>query len=206
MSFTRTEDKKIMTQTRSEIVTIRLFGRNQNVMRDFVAEARRTYEEKTISKPRLYSWIGSWWEEIKFDPRPLESVILPPEIKSTIVSDIQHFKSDVVFYKSTGIPTTAADSFHGPLGTGKTSFILGLAAYFNANVYLLKLSMMSDAMLMESLYRVGRNAMVILEDVDCVVNKREGVIKKSNPAVPKKDSKTEAHLTLSGLLERSGRN
>jgi mitochondrial chaperone BCS1 len=204
MSFARTEDKKIMAQTRSETITIHLFGRNQNILRDFVNEARRAYEEKTVSKPRLYSWIGSWWEEIKFDPRPLGSVILPPKTKAEIVSDIQHFKSDTDFYKSTGIPYHRSYLFHGPPGTGKTSFILGLAAHFNANVYLLKLSMMSDAMLTEALYRVGRNAMVILEDVDCAVHRREDIVKEKKPATPaqssKKEPKTDGRLTLSGLL------
>ena len=205
LSFARVEakqgDSSYGPPRRAESLTIRVMGRNQVFLRDLMKNIQNLYDSQQKSL-RLHLWIKDSWEDMSFDPRSLDSVILPADIKDKIVADLNKFLADKDWYRSVGMPYHRSYLFHGPPGTGKTSFLLGLAAHFKMNAYLLKLSGMGDSGLLAAVQSTDSNSMIILEDVDCLVSKRNNVVKEDEMKEAKygEDVKSLLGVTLSGLL------
>lgn len=198
MTFSRTEEKKaLFNGTRPETIVLRVLGRNQQFLRDFIDDVQKKFSDKNKRTPSLYFWSNGWWDEMPFTPRPLDSVFLPKNLKEEILKDIQNFKQNKYWYESTGMPYHRSYLLYGPPGTGKTSTLLGLASHFKMSMYLIKLAHIGDDTLVEALHKVGQNSMVIFEDVDCLKNKREELTKDKKK---KKDESKSSNLTLSGLL------
>ena len=206
MTFLRSEDKKVTADfgtARTESLVIRIVGRDQAFVRQFVKEIREKYDiQQQSSKLYVFSTSG-WWDSLPLEPRPLDSVILPAQQKNRIVTDIAKFRTDAEWYEMTGTPYHRSYLFYGPPGTGKTSFLLGLASYFKLSIYILKLGSLSDESLMTALRQAGADSMIVLEDVDCVTEKREGVTKeekKKDKKTPREKQDKKTGVTLSGLL------
>lgn len=211
MTFTRSEEKKTSIDTwrsgRSESIVLRILGRNQKFIREFVDDVRQKYEKQSILNSKLFLWDGDWWNELSFNPRPLDSVILPTDQKQKIINDINKFLSGQSWYNQMGMPYHRSYLFYGPPGTGKTSFLLGIASHFKFHIYLLKLSTLNDAKLADALRKVEKNSMVVLEDIDCVIRDKKihthvsnKNSKKKTPIENEKDKRELLSVTLSGLL------
>jgi len=199
-TFFRSEEKAKMAggismTTRSESITLKTLGRKQEIFRKLMDDVFNQFVKQEEKKPELYAW-GSWgeWQEIHaFQPRKIDTVILPEEDKDRVIQEIVEFKARKEWYAEMGIPYRKGFLFYGPPGTGKTSLVAGLSAKFNANIYILKLADMTDTSLMESSKTVEPNSFIIVEDVDGV--------HASHSRTRKVKSKTDKNgVTLSGLL------
>jgi mitochondrial chaperone BCS1 len=180
---------------RSESINFKTIGRKQDIFRNMMKDVFEQFVQKEKKKPELYAW-GSWgeWQQVHaFQPRTLDSVILPEEDKKRVVREIESFKEGRDWYRTMGIPYRKGLLFYGPPGTGKTSLVTGLSSHFNSNVYILKLSDMTDANLVESAKNVEPNSFIIVEDIDDI----KASNKRTNMNKDKKESKS---VTLSGLL------
>jgi mitochondrial chaperone BCS1 len=183
ISFTRqTDGKKGGYNAKSaENISIRMFGRSQNICRQLVEEMKAVYLEVTAKDEKIFTWSQDYWYSLKTELRPLDSVIISDECKNILIEDINHFKESDDWYREMGIPYHRGYLFYGPAGTGKTSLIAGLASYFKTSLYTFQLSTMTDTQLLTAVRRLPRNCFVVLEDIDCAVNNREK---------PKKNKKT----------------
>lgn len=193
VTFTRTEEKKMGMTTRSETVLLKTIGRKQTLFRNMIAEVHAQFIKQEEKKPELHAW-GSWseWREIhNYTPRPIDSVIMPIGDKERLIKDIEAFRLNRKWYTEMGIPYRKGYLFYGPPGTGKTSLVTGLSSYFKSNIYMLKLSDMSDTSLREAITGVEANSFFVIEDIDCV--------QASHKRTKTKDDK-KAGVTLSGLL------
>jgi mitochondrial chaperone BCS1 len=188
----------VYNQKRKESVTFRTIGRNQQFVRDFMKEVEAAWKQVYSAKPSLYVWSdGMWQEKEPYEPRELDSVLLPNGHKDLLLGDIQGFKDAKGWYAHMGIPYHRGYLFYGLPGTGKTSLVTGLSSHFNSKVYILKLSELNDRSLVEAITQVEAHSMVIMEDADCVQVVRNREEEKDN------DKKSVADLlgvTLSGLL------
>ena len=199
-TFFRSDEKKALgslsLNIRSESVVLKTIGRKQDVFRKLMEDVFAQFVKQEEKKPELYAW-GSWgdWQQIHaFQPRKIDTVILPEEDKNNVIQEIVEFKAKREWYAEMGIPYRKGLLFYGPPGTGKTSLVTGLSSYFNADVYILKLADMSDASLMEASKNVEPNSFLIVEDIDSVRSSHSRT-KKS------KDGKAEkSGVSLSGLL------
>jgi mitochondrial chaperone BCS1 len=210
----RSDDKKPGSDRggwfrRAETYVIWTFGRNQQYMRDLLQEVHDQYQDIWKDKPILKLYSGEdWYQAPGYAPRSLDSVILPDEQKEALVTDIQRFEDSEDWYKTMGIPYHRGYLLYGPPGTGKTSLVTGLSSHFNCRVYVLKLNDLNDTMLMRAISEVHPDSMVVLEDVDCALNKRTAndVVKEEadNQTKVDTDSTVKVSLgngvTLSGLL------
>lgn len=193
VTFTRTEEKKMGQTTRSETVLLKTIGRKQTLFRNMIAEVHADFVKQEEKKPELHAW-GQWgeWRQIhNYMPRPIESVIMPVGDKERLIKDIETFRANRNWYTEMGIPYRKGYLFYGPPGTGKTSLVTGLSSYFKSNIYMLKLSDMSDASLREAITGVEANSFFVIEDIDC--------INASHKRTKAKDDK-KSGVTLSGLL------
>ncbi len=184
---------------RKEQIILTTYGRNKKVFLDLIAAVRETNKTK-IKVPELYVWDGRDWREISpYYPRPLDSVILPIAQKERLVNDIKKFKSSRDWYVNMGIPYHRGYLFEGPPGTGKSSLITGLSSSFDADVYMLKLSDMTDTNLREAICNVSSDAFVIMEDIDCI---NQAHVRGSKDSEEKVDAGPVSltGVSLSGLL------
>jgi hypothetical protein len=126
----------------------------------------------------------SGWNLTSTSPkRPIESVAINKDIKHLLLSTIDHFISSKDWYLSKGIPYKQTFLLHGKPGTGKTSMIKSIASYYDREVFLLNLNMMTDTLLQEAFYSVKKSSILVIEDFDTstAVKTRDG----SNQNEPK---------------------
>ncbi|KAJ1642070.1 Complex III assembly protein translocase and chaperone, partial [Dispira simplex] len=125
-----------------ETVTLTTLSRDREIFRHLLTEAREAALAKQEGKTVMYTSWGAEWRPFGLPRkrRPLESVVLDQGITSRIVSDVQDFISNEVWYNQRGIPYRRGYLLYGPPGSGKTSFIQALAGYLEYNICILNLS------------------------------------------------------------------
>lgn len=169
---------------------------NAKKLRDFceyvLAQDRKTYEQ-VLS---IYRWQGGmgqgyWVKSGMKMARPLTSVVLPKKLKNMVMTDIEQFLTVDThkFYFKHGIPYKRSYLFRGPPGSGKTSFIQGLAGHFKRNLCILQPTTkdMTDDQFALCVQSAPKDSIVVLEDVDALFDHH-------------REKKTACPLTFSGVL------
>src|SRR6478735_3398718 len=111
------------------------------------------------------------WQQVARRPiRPMRTVILEHEEKHDVLRDINEYlhPGTPKWYASRGIPLRRGYLFHGPPGTGKTSFSFALAGVFGIDIYVISLQdpTVSEEDLAVLFTRLPRRCVVLLEDID----------------------------------------
>ncbi|CAL0331882.1 unnamed protein product [Lupinus luteus] len=119
---------------------------------------------------KLKSWSdGYYWNETDLShPATFESLGLDPELKKTIIDDLEKFFKRKEMYKKVGKPWKRGYLLYGPPGTGKSSLIAAMANYLKFDVYDLDLnSINSNSELMSAMRETSRRSIIVIEDIDC---------------------------------------
>ncbi|PCD21429.1 hypothetical protein AU210_016392 [Fusarium oxysporum f. sp. radicis-cucumerinum] len=163
-----------------EELRISCFGRSVDPIKQLFADAKRAYFLNTRNKTRIYrpkiiteSRLEpmNMWHPVAVRPiRPMETVILEDEVKDAVMIDMNEYLHPVTYnwYASRGIPLRRGYLFHGPPGTGKTSFSFSLAGLFGIDVYVISLQdpTISEGDLAVMFTKLPRRCVVLLEDID----------------------------------------
>lgn len=100
----------------------------------------------------------------------MRTVVLDSKEKTEILRDINEYlhPATPAWYASRGIPLRRGYLFHGPPGTGKTSFSFALAGVFGINIYVISLQdvNVTEEDLAILFTRLPRRCIVLLEDID----------------------------------------
>lgn len=100
----------------------------------------------------------------------MRTVVLDSKEKTEILKDINEYlhPATPAWYASRGIPLRRGYLFHGPPGTGKTSFSFALAGVFGINIYVISLQdvNVTEEDLAILFTRLPRRCIVLLEDID----------------------------------------
>lgn len=103
--------------------------------------------------------------------------MLEHDEKTAILRDINEYLHPVTprWYASRGIPLRRGYLFHGPPGTGKTSFSFAIAGVFGIDIYVISLQ---DGTLTEEdlallFTKLPRRCIVLLEDIDTAGLRRD---------------------------------
>lgn len=134
------------------------------------------------------------WGSMNLDhPSTFETLAMDPELKKTIIEDLERFVRRKDYYKKVGKAWKRGYLLYGPPGTGKSSLIAAMANYLSFDIYDLELSSIySNSDLRNILLSTTNKSIVVIEDIDCSVQTQD----RQNGGGDDGSSK----LTLSGIL------
>lgn len=114
----------------------------------------------------VYEKSGSWICTTTQETKKLECLLLDEKIKQEVIDDMEFFIENKEVYKKFGMPYKRTYIITGPPGTGKSSFIYGLASRFNMNIAILKLDGKNS--LESAIKRIPKNTILLIEDIEHV--------------------------------------
>ncbi|KAJ1867640.1 Complex III assembly protein translocase and chaperone [Coemansia sp. RSA 989] len=179
-----------------ETVTLTTLSRDRSVFSRILAEARTNALSQNEGRTVLYTSFGPEWRPFGLPRkrRLLQSVILDRNVGEGIVTDVQDFIANGKWYDERGIPYRRGYLLYGPPGSGKTSFIQGLAGSLGYNICILNLSErgLTDDRLNHLLTVAPERSLLLLEDVDAAFTRER---QQSEHAAYQ-----QSMVTFSGLL------
>lgn len=118
------------------------------------------------------------WQQVARRPvRPMRTVVLDSLEKHSALADVNEYLHPATprWYASRGIPLRRGYLFHGPPGTGKTSFSFALAGVFGIDIYVISLQdvNVTEEDLAVLFTRLPRRCIVLLEDIDTAGLRRD---------------------------------
>ena len=193
---TKTEQPSNGSSVPKYRVIISTFGRSREPIEKLVEEINPVLDNRKLQTMTINA-DGDWDISSIITKRSLDSVILAPETKTSILKLLDEFYSERDWYLDKGLAHKQTFIFHGKPGCGKTSTVKALASHYNRNVYTLNLNMVSDRSLPIYLSKVPPGSFVLIEDFDTfsVIKSREA--KKDKKSLFEDDA---GPLTLSGVL------
>ncbi len=175
-----------------ESFTLQTFGKSRVSLEGLIKAAVKLRADRgsDMVSVHVQDGYGGWDELSRLPVRPLESVVLCDGVSEQTIEDMERFLSSEQWYTSLGIPYRRGYLFHGPPGTGKSSFCVALASRLGFGLSIVTLSdkKLTDVLLAKMLSHTRRRSLLLLEDIDCLFNQD-------------RSSKDAAEgVTLSGLL------
>lgn len=198
-SFMKADSLKAMTNL--EEIKISCFGRSMGKcmlsttsaqpltfavpIKRLLADAKTFYyfdkQQKTSiyrPQPKNVRRDDNMWQQVARRPvRSMRTVVLDSEKKHEVLSDINEYlhPATLEWYASRGIPFRRGYLFHGPPGTGKTSFSFALAGVFGIDIYVVSLQdvNVTEEDLAVMFTKLPRRCVVLLEDIDTAGLKRD---------------------------------
>jgi hypothetical protein len=157
-----------------DIYTITFLTRKVALLKDFLAECKRLYDENT-KESKVEVWFssreGQYDDSLYVTPREIDSVILEKGLLEEILEDMERFKGAREWYQGTGVPYRRGYMLHGMPGNGKSSLVLALACHFKEALSVINLSSLTtDDAVIKAFSR--SEGILLVEDADCVT--REG--------------------------------
>lgn len=169
-----------------ESVKIACYGRSIEPIKRLLEDSKVLYwkdrsQKTTIYRPRSKEMRRDYnmWQQVARRPvRPIRTVVLDHKEKHDVLADVNEYLHPATprWYASRGIPLRRGYLFHGPPGTGKTSFSFALAGVFGIDIYVISLQ---DASITEEdlavlFTKLPRRCVILLEDIDSAGLRREG--------------------------------
>lgn len=178
-----------------ETVTLTTLYAHRNIFEDIFGQAHAMAMSAQEGKTVMHTCQGQEWKPFG-DPRkkrPLQSVVLDQGVKERIVDDVKDFLARQSWYVDRGIPYRRGYLLYGPPGSGKSSFIQGLAGELDFGVAIINLSErgMTDDKLAHLLTKLPPKTILLLEDADSAFRNRRQV---------DEDGYSGGTVTFSGLL------
>ena len=138
------------------------------------SEIDNTSDEKLrISVTNKYS---EWNTYSRIPVRRLNTVYMDERVKERIMTDIREFLKSEDEYDAFGIPYKKTYLSTGVPGSGKTSLIKALCNEIHYNLGIMSMSRdMDNATIQSSFRNIDPKTVLLLEDIDCLFEKRTSV-------------------------------
>lgn len=177
------------------IVTITMLGRSSKVIHAMIDDYRPRKKSNVFN---VYHYPGaqSGWKSYQAERmRRLETVVVNKDIKAQLKDEITTFFAARQWYEDRGIPYKRIFMIHGCPGSGKTSLIKSMAAFYNRDLCVLDLTTLGNHSLIEAINSAPEQAMFLIEDFDdAKASKRRKSLAKTADTreVPGNDSWTRS--------------
>lgn len=161
---------------------------SMELLDNFLKECYRDSKVKSKKdKVNIFKWNSYWSRLSSLKKRSLNTIYLDEKIKNDILTDIQKFMKERDVYDNFGIPYKKNYLLSGIPGTGKTSLIFSIASEIDYSIYMIPFTAdIDDNKFTNALKNIDKKAILLLEDVDALFNKR--------------DSKSKSAISFSGLI------
>ncbi|KAJ7067514.1 hypothetical protein C8F01DRAFT_1121519 [Mycena amicta] len=200
-------------------IGITLYSSDKAVLADLIETARRTYIEHGVSRVTVHLTDnrGEWAKTVSKSRRPMSTLILPTDVKESLLEDAREFLASERWYNQAGIPHRRGYLLYGEPGTGKSSTIHALAGELGLEIYFVSLANpgIDDYTLAKLISDTPARCILLMEDIDCAFASRDEtkddndddeleqpLFDKDGKAVPRNSTPTppKSSVTLSGLL------
>ncbi|KAG1056142.1 hypothetical protein G6F43_001936 [Rhizopus delemar] len=159
-----------------ERIEISTFGQSRDLLQSLVFEAQKKYMDRDRSRTVVFAadQYGAWRRTRSRPKRPLSTVVIPSNVKTTLVDDAHEFLISEQWYSDRGIPYRRGYLLYGTPGSGKTSFVYSLAGELGLNIYVVNLSnkSLTDDTLGELVTDTPSRCILLIEDVDAAFVQR----------------------------------
>ncbi|XP_030549076.1 AAA-ATPase At2g46620-like [Rhodamnia argentea] len=117
---------------------------------------------------------GARWRSVPFThPATIDTVVMDPELKSKVKSDLENFLKSKQYYHRLGRVWKRSYLLHGASGTGKSSFAAALAKFLGYDIYDVDLSRVADdSDLKALLLQTTARSVILVEDLDRFLEKK----------------------------------
>ena len=141
---------------------------------DEVVEYNQQFKPKDVGVNVFTTSWSDWRRERVLNPKDIDNIILNHETKQKILKDVNTFCKRKDWYIKRFIPYKRGYLFYGSPGNGKTSTSLALAHYLKRDIYVFMIPEIKDDSTLKRLFNnVSDNAIILIEDIDSLFNKRE---------------------------------
>ena len=187
-----------------DTLRIKTIGTSTRPIKNLIQEVKQSRGKHNksrtqVMRPQADGPTQKEWRTIATRPsRPVETVILDQRQKDDVLDDINEFlhPRTAKWYAARGIPFRRGYLFHGPPGSGKSSFAWAIAGVFGLGIYCISLAdpSLTEDQLGFLFSELPGRCVVLLEDIDTAgLEKREKMVDATG-------DKTKTGVTLSGLL------
>ncbi|XP_021908293.1 protein HYPER-SENSITIVITY-RELATED 4, partial [Carica papaya] len=164
-----------------------------------IKQELKTLKIFTLDEQNMYGNLADAWVPVNLDhPATFDTLAMDPELKNTILEDLERFVRRKEYYKKVGKAWKRGYLLYGPPGTGKSSLIAAMANYLNFDIYDLELTeLRCNSELRRLLVATANRSILVVEDIDCTIELQDRLAEARN-ADPHRYP--EKQVTLSGLL------
>lgn len=156
-------------------ISISTFGRSLTPLHNFT-DLCRDYKRKDMTGTTTVYFCGSsapyggGWHSVSKAIRKLDTIDMDQDVKADIIRDADDYYSSESrqYFSDCGIPYRRGYLFHGPPGSGKSSFTAALAGHLQCDIYHINLASntVNDSFLQHLFLELPRKCIVVLGDID----------------------------------------
>lgn len=176
-----------------------------DICREFVEHCIKEFElhlyienNSGIRKLFIFDKDEGWkGKEIRIT-KNFDNTYLPKHIETKLIHDIDSYLENKNHYEKMGIPYKRGYLFYGFPGTGKSSTVYAISHKTARNVYKISPKWFSESVFKDAISQIPPKSILLLEEIDTQVQKREKKKKKE-----KKDndaSSCDTKIDLSEML------
>lgn len=141
-------------------------------IRELLNEVMNKYAAK--KEPYYYQSQHHYFNRLsKVGGKPLKDVVLHPDARNKIVSDIEEWIKSREEYEKRGIPYKRGQCYYGPPGTGKTTLVKSIAKEYGFNIFSINLNKSTDEDILYLLREIGPGSILLFEDIDAFFDGRK---------------------------------
>uniref|UniRef100_A0A5B7B3M4 AAA+ ATPase domain-containing protein n=1 Tax=Davidia involucrata TaxID=16924 RepID=A0A5B7B3M4_DAVIN len=148
----------------------------RRILRPYLQHIHTVFDEIEQRKKEVKLYINAEaepqkngrWRSIPFThPSTIDTVAMDADLKNKVKSDLESFLKSKQYYHRLGRVWKRSYLLYGPSGTGKSSFVAGMARFLCYDVYDIDLSkVLDDSDLKMLLIQTTNKSMIVIEDLD----------------------------------------
>ncbi|PSS32972.1 AAA-ATPase [Actinidia chinensis var. chinensis] len=170
-----TNEKSASDGSRALVLKIRRNDKRR-ILRPYLQHIHTVFDEMEQIRKEVKLYINAEtdperngrWRSVPFShPATIDAVAMEADLKTKVKSDLESFLKSKQYYHRLGRVWKRSYLLYGPSGTGKSSFVAGMAKFLCYDVYDINLSnVVDDSDLKMLLLQTTNKSLIVIEDLD----------------------------------------